>query len=156
MLITSAAWLEVTPKIFTSADESITVRAHTSQVELLRIHRPLPQLLTRAWAWAEQWGARRKPWEQPGAWGATLLLGLPLLLLGGVAQGLVWAVYQHAYYFVPGASVEQGEIEISYTGSAQTIPVTLEVAPPKPQAIFGWLAAVAAVAGEMALLVWLV
>lgn len=154
-LTTSATWLEVTPKTWTGPYEEIQVCAHTDYIDLPRIQRPTPNLLTRAWRWAEQQGAQRKPWEQPDAWSATLWAGLPALLGGALAYGLTWAVYQHAYYFVPGGSREQGEITLTYPGGAQTIPVTLEVEPSKPRVILGWVAAAVAVAGELGLAIWL-
>jgi hypothetical protein len=154
-LATSATWLEVTPEKFTGAAETIAVYAHPIRTELPRVQRLPPNWLAKLWAWAESKGARRNPWADSHAIQMTLLVGLPALLLGGLAYALTWAVYQHAYFFVPGVGIEQGQIKLSYRGGAQTIPVRLEVAPAQPNIILGWTAAVAAVACEVAVLIWL-
>lgn len=154
-LTTSVTWLEVTPKKLTSPDAEIEVKAHTTRFELPRVHRPAPNLLAKSWKWAEQRGAQRKPWQQTGTWRATLLAGVPALLLGGIVYGLLWTIYLHADYLVPGASNEQGAIEIRHPGGTQTIPVTLAVDPTKLHVILGWIASTAAVAGELTLLLWL-
>ncbi len=153
-LTASPAWLAVTPQQLTGASETIKVSVHPPQVALPRIHRPVPNWLAQAWAWAESKGAQRQPGSDVQAWQCTLLFGLPALLFGSLAYALAWAVYQHAYFFVPGVGSEQGRIEVNYPGGMQTIPVALTIEPAKPRLFLGWSAAISAVIGELFIL-WL-
>jgi len=152
---TSARWLVVQPEAFTAAQATLAVTVQTTQVALPQLNPRPPALLARAWQWAEQHGAVAQPWKTTDAWPRTLVFGLPALLGGGLAQGLVWLVYWHASQWAPGPAHLDETIEIRTGHDTVTVPVHVEIAPAWPRVIASWAAAMIAAAGEITILLLL-
>ena len=149
---TSAHWLVVQPETFTAAQTTLTVTAQTAQIALPQLKPQAPRVLAQAWRWAEQQGAVTQPWKSSHAWSPTLLFGLPALLGGGLAQGLLWLVYWHARQWTPGAAHLDETIAIRTGQETSTVPVHAEIAPAWPRVLASWGAAGIAVIGEIAIL----
>ena len=152
---TSAHWLVVQPETFTATQATLTVTIQPAQVALPRLKAQAPLVLTRAWRWAEQQGAVTHPWKTPYAWPRTLRFGLPALLGGGLAQGLLWLVYWHVRQWAPGPAGLDETIEIHTDRETSTVPVHVEIIPAWPRLLASWGAAIVAVVGEIAILLLL-
>lgn len=149
----SSDWIQPEPVLFVDASETISLTIETGKLQLpTRVKRTPPNIIGRSWAWAENKGASRRPWNDFDDLGMTLAAGLPALILGGLVQALVWLLYQHAYYWVPGSARHSETVEISYRGGLEMIPVDIEVKPNFWQQFFGWAASGMAVSAEVVLL----
>ncbi|MBX3013603.1 MAG: protein kinase [Caldilineaceae bacterium] len=148
---TSAHWLVVQPETFIDAQATLTVTAQTAQVTLPQVKQPAPALLTQAWQWAAQQGAVAQPWKAPHTWQQTLLFGIPALLGGGLAQGLLWLIYWHASHWLIGPVQLDETIEIRAGNDTATVPVKVEVVPAWPRLLAIWGAAIVAVGSEIAI-----
>lgn len=152
-VLSSDSWIRPLAESFVAASEQIEVELQSDHVQMpTRIQRPLPNFLRQAWEWAEDRGASRRPWDDLDDLGMTLAAGLPALIVGGVGQVLLWLVYRHAYYWVPGPLVLSGAVEVSYPGGSEVIPVDMEVLPGFWQKMPLWSASVLAVAAEIGLI----
>jgi hypothetical protein len=151
-----ARWLEVEPQRFHSSSERVAVRLLPQQVDLPPLRRRTPMLAARGWAWAVRHGATARPWQQPDRLAPTLLLGGPVVLGASLVQFLVWAVYRHAVFLVPGPATVSDDLEIRHAGGTQIVPVQLTVTPTKLRRAIGWAAATTAVAVEVILPLWLI
>jgi serine/threonine protein kinase len=146
-------WLVILPERMRAASGEFHLQTATSEAALPQIHRRVPDLIARAWRWAERRGAHRKPWRTRRAVAITLVAGIPALLAGAAAQFVVWLAYQHAYWFVPGAAVLTGAVEMQHPGGAHTLPVRLEITPSGLRTVAGWAGAALSVALEFAALI---
>jgi len=149
---TSARWLVVQPETFTAAQTTLAVTVQTAQIALPQLNPQPPALLTRTWQWAEQQGAVAQPWKNTDAWPRTLVFGLPAVLGGGLAQGVIWLVYWHARQWAPGPAHLDETIEIRTGQDTVTVPVHVEIAPAWPRVVASWAAAMIAVIGEITIL----
>lgn len=152
---TSVRWLVGQPESFAATQTMLTVIVQTAQVALPPLQPQPPALLLRTWQWAAAQGAVTHPWRQRDAWRPTLLFGLPALLGGGLAQGVLWLVYWHAGQWAPAPAHLDETLEIQSGAETITVPVHVEVAPAWPRVVASWGAAIMAVVGESALLLFL-
>ena len=150
----SAPWIQLNQTQLAKDQVNLNITVDVSEISLPKERRVPPPLLRRAWDWAEDAGASRKPWDDLDTLGKTLFLGLPALFLGGLAQVAVWLLYRHADYFVPGSAVEQETITIFHKGGSEAIPVRIEATPALLQTLGGWIASGAVVIAEFGTVLW--